>query len=201
MASPVHSPRHSIENDAAFAAQLAASEPGQKVAAVDNAPSMLVEDQVHDVAQERIANANQDRVAHEEEHRGQEGIVDDAWAWLNHASAGIDQFVVDYPLPALVMAVVCGIFGISQILPSFLAALLTGVPLCYFSYRIYKAATTRWPEFSRALAAEAANGVGSNMAIRQANQAAEQFMAGGFQQPRGVVRNGYVPGGISLHSN
>lgn len=54
--------------------------------------------------------------------------------WWDLSHQGIQKFVQENPLIALVTMVVFGIFGISQILPTFISALLIGVPLCYYSF-------------------------------------------------------------------
>jgi hypothetical protein len=119
----------------------------------------------------RAQQVLQQRVAVEDRPAQQAGFGSDTlWTWFDHASKGIEQFVLENPVIALVTMVVFGMFGISQILPTFLAAIFTGIPLCAYSFMVGKTIWQDHVQFSRALAqavikdvpAPAANGVAAS---------------------------------------
>jgi len=123
------------------------------------------DEQVSDVALSRLSASSQPKIA-VQDRAGEEGVAEVAQAavtWIDNAFLGVDNFVLEHPLAALVMAVVFGIFGLSQILPSFLGVILTGGPLCYASYRMGKAMWNNWERFTQALAENAMQGAVNQM--------------------------------------
>ena len=101
----------------------------------------------------RAKEAVMNRVAVEDRPAQQASFsTDTLWTWFDHASKGVEQFVLENPVIALVTMVVFGMFGISQILPTFLAAIFTGIPLCAYSFMVGKTIWQDHVEFSRALA-------------------------------------------------
>jgi hypothetical protein len=101
----------------------------------------------------RAQQGLQQRVAIEDRPAQQASFgTDTLWTWFDHASKGVEQFVLENPVIALVTMVVFGMFGIAQILPTFLAAILTGIPLCACSFMIGKTIWQDHVQFSRALA-------------------------------------------------
>ncbi len=69
-------------------------------------------------------------------------------SWWTFSQVSIEHFVMDQPLIAIVTAVVFAIFGISQVLPTIVAALLISIPLLAFSYLVAQTIYNNQDEFA-----------------------------------------------------
>jgi hypothetical protein len=76
------------------------------------------------------------------------GTIQGYWAT---AQEGVQKFTMDYPLIAIITAVVFGIFGISQVLPIFITTCIVGIPLVCFAYLSVKTIWENREEFSQRL--------------------------------------------------
>jgi hypothetical protein len=74
------------------------------------------------------------------------------------AQLAASNFVKDYPLLAIITAVVFAIFGISQILPTIISTLLISVPMIAFSYLLIQSMIENRAEFSEKVAMSLAQG-------------------------------------------
>ncbi|MBI2743674.1 MAG: hypothetical protein HYX48_07130 [Chlamydiales bacterium] len=72
--------------------------------------------------------------------------------YWDSARDGVYLFVMQNPLIAVITAIVFLLFGISQILPTFIAALITGIPLISFSVLIIQTIWDNLEEFQIQLA-------------------------------------------------
>src|ERR1700722_7399000 len=79
------------------------------------------------------------------------GCMDNFRNYWSYAQVTIEHFVMDQPVIAVIVAVVFFIFGISQILPTLLAAILTGIPLIAFSYTVAQTVCAHQEEFAHHL--------------------------------------------------
>ncbi len=118
----------------------------------------------------------------ENDEGGYCGTIQGYWAT---AAEGVQKFTMDYPLIAIITAVVFGIFGISQVLPIFITTCIVGIPLVCFAYLSIKTIWENREEFSQrlvlALAAASAHNAMQQGAIQlphmmeQVGDAAQQM--------------------------
>lgn len=90
--------------------------------------------------------------------------------YWNYMITSIHEFVMSNPLIALVSAVVFAVFGISQLLPTIVAAILTGIPLICFSTLIFINIIQHNQDFSNSLALQIE---GKHVAIDKVKKAIE----------------------------
>ncbi len=121
------------------------------------------------VAQNANAAA-QPRLAPQADRPGQGNVAEDmerAWTWLSHTFQGLQRFIVDNPILAIVVAVACAFFGVSRILP--LGDLIGGVLAASFTGLVIYTARTEPTRalFFEHLRNDALHGVGASAARNQ----------------------------------
>ncbi|MFI5334860.1 MAG: hypothetical protein ACHQT8_06860 [Chlamydiales bacterium] len=116
---------------------------------------------------QNVSAAAQPRLPPPADRPGQGNVAEEmehAFTWLSHTFQGLQRFIVDQPLLAIVVAVACAFFGVSRILP--LGDLIGGVLAASFTgLVIYTARTEPTREaFFEHLRHDAFHGVGASAA-------------------------------------
>jgi len=117
----------------------------QKTTTVDAAAQQTVHQQFVPM---QSAEGGQAANGAEDGEGGYCGTIQGYWAT---AAEGVQKFTMDYPLIAIITAVVFGIFGISQVLPIFITTCIVGITLVCFAYLSIKTIWENREEFSQRL--------------------------------------------------
>lgn len=140
---------------------------------------------------------------------GEGGYCGTIQGYWETAAEGVKRFTMDYPLIAIITAVVFGIFGISQVLPIFITTCIVGIPLVCFAYLSVKTIWENREEFSQrlvlALAAASAHNALQQGAIQlpqmmeQVGDAAQQVGHVAEQLGHNLQQQQQQPKQVGLH--